>query len=132
LLPDVTGVGSGRFHRAQRQCELRSLASVDSFTDTTVTGGTHDHDFIRGVNADGESSDSNAVHSIPGDPSPEMDVRDSNRSITDGDTRPGTTEGTDCGSQDVASGSVTRTFTIANAGTTEEPHAMDAAQALWR
>ena len=50
-------------------------------------------------------------------PAPEIDVRGNSASIADGDTTPSATDGTDFGSQNVASGSVTRTFTIANTGT---------------
>ena len=39
-----------------------------SFTDTTVTNGTSYHYFVRGVNAGGESSDSNEVHATPAAP----------------------------------------------------------------
>src|SRR4029078_11248879 len=48
---------------------------------------------------------------------PEMDLRGNNVSIVDGDTSPSATDNTDFGSQDAASGSGTRTFTIANSGT---------------
>ncbi|HTM54138.1 MAG TPA: PQQ-dependent sugar dehydrogenase [Pirellulales bacterium] len=88
-----------------------------SFTDTTVTNGTHYHYFVRGVNAGGESSDSNDIDADPNVPGPEIDVRGNNVSIVDGDTTPSVTDLTDFGSQNVASGSVTRTFTIANTGT---------------
>jgi hypothetical protein len=47
---------------------------------------------------------------------PEIDVAGNGVSIADGDTTPTTSDGTDFGSQDVASGSVTRTFTITNTG----------------
>ena len=39
-----------------------------SFTDTTVTNGTHYHYVVRGVNTGGESSDSNEVHATPNVP----------------------------------------------------------------
>lgn len=50
-------------------------------------------------------------------PAPEIDVRGNNTSIVDGDTMPSTADFTDFGSQNTASGTVTRTFTIANTGT---------------
>ena len=48
--------------------------------------------------------------------SPEIDVRGNSVSIVDGDMTPSTIDGTDFGSQDVTTGSLTRTFTIANTG----------------
>ena len=48
--------------------------------------------------------------------SPEIDVRGKGVSIADGDTTPSTTDDTNFGSQSVASGTVTRNFTIANTG----------------
>ncbi len=48
---------------------------------------------------------------------PEIDVRGNSVSIVDGDTTPSTTDHTSFGSQNIASGTVTRTFTIANTGT---------------
>ena len=47
---------------------------------------------------------------------PEIDLRFNGISIADGDMTPSTTDGTIFGSQNVASGSVTRTFTIVNTG----------------
>ena len=48
---------------------------------------------------------------------PEIDVRGNGTSIADGDTTPSTSDHTDFGSVDTSSGTVTRTFTIANTGT---------------
>ena len=47
---------------------------------------------------------------------PEIDVLGNSTSIADGDTTPSATDDTDFGSVNVASGTVTRTFTIANTG----------------
>ena len=47
---------------------------------------------------------------------PEIDLRFNGISIADGDMTPSTADGTIFGSQNVASGSVTRTFTIVNTG----------------
>ena len=47
---------------------------------------------------------------------PEMDVQGNGQSIVDGDATPSTSDHTDFGSVSVASGSVTRTFTIKNTG----------------
>jgi hypothetical protein len=46
----------------------------------------------------------------------EIDVRGNGVSISDGDTSPSAADGSDFGNQGVASGSVTRTFTISNSG----------------
>ena len=48
---------------------------------------------------------------------PEIDVRGGGTSIPDGDTSPEINDGTDFGSTPVASGTLTRTFTIKNQGT---------------
>jgi len=50
-------------------------------------------------------------------PGPEINVTGNGVTITDGDTTPSTSDHTDFGSVDVASGTVTRTFTIQNTGT---------------
>ncbi|MGK7902872.1 MAG: choice-of-anchor D domain-containing protein [Hormoscilla sp.] len=47
---------------------------------------------------------------------PEIDVQGNSLSITDGDTTPATADHTDFGSQDIASGTVSHTFTIENTG----------------
>src|SRR5262249_44717030 len=47
---------------------------------------------------------------------PEIDVLGNNVSIADGDTTPSTADFTDFGSQNAASGSITRTFNVANTG----------------
>ena len=47
---------------------------------------------------------------------PEMDVQGKGNSIADGDTTPSTTDDTDFGSTDVATGTVDHTFTIRNTG----------------
>ena len=48
---------------------------------------------------------------------PEIEVRGNNMAIFDGDTTPSASDHTNFGSVDVTSGSVTRTFTVRNAGT---------------
>ncbi len=48
---------------------------------------------------------------------PEVNVQGNSTSITDGDASPGTTDHTDFGSQSVCSGTITRTFTVQNTGT---------------
>src|SRR5262249_33445135 len=50
-------------------------------------------------------------------PGPEINVTGNGVSIADGDTTPSTSDGTDFGSADVVSGTVTRTFTVQNTGT---------------
>jgi uncharacterized delta-60 repeat protein/CSLREA domain-containing protein len=50
--------------------------------------------------------------------SPEMNVKGNSSSIADGDTSPSATDHTDFGSADISSGTVERTFTIENTGTT--------------
>ena len=52
-----------------------------------------------------------------GTPVPEIDVRGNNVSIAGGETTPTASAGTDFGKAEVAGGSVTRTFTVANLGT---------------
>jgi hypothetical protein len=47
---------------------------------------------------------------------PEMDVQGKAVSITDGDSAPSTSDGTDFGSTDIATGTVDHTFTIRNTG----------------
>src|SRR5439155_8444101 len=47
---------------------------------------------------------------------PEIDVRGNSISITDGDTTPAATDGTDFGAADPVGGTVDHTFTIANTG----------------
>ncbi len=48
---------------------------------------------------------------------PEINLQGNSTTIADGDTIPTTTDHTDFGNQDVASGTVSRTFTIQNTGT---------------
>jgi hypothetical protein len=52
------------------------------------------------------------INVIPG-----INLQGNGLNISDGDTTPSTTDGTDFGSLDVTSGTVTRTFTIQNTGT---------------
>lgn len=52
-------------------------------------------------------------------PAPEIEVLGSGTSIWSGDTTPDTSDSTDFGDADVATGSVTHTFTIQNTGTAE-------------
>ena len=53
----------------------------------------------------------------PPTPVPEIDVTGAGLSITDGDTTPSATDGTDFGSALVTGGTVVKTYTIKNAGT---------------
>jgi PKD repeat protein len=52
-----------------------------------------------------------------GTATPEMDVQGKGVSITDGDNSPSTSDDTDFGSTDIATGTVDHTFTIRNTGT---------------
>ncbi|MBU1099587.1 MAG: choice-of-anchor D domain-containing protein [Bacteroidetes bacterium] len=71
---------------------------------------------LRAVNNAGESGYSSYKSVTTAAPMPEMDITGNSTSIADGDSSPSSGDDTNFGSADVASGSVVKTFTIANSG----------------
>jgi hypothetical protein len=121
---NITGAslsGSGDFTVTSQPAS--SLAPDDGTTFTVKfdpgTAGTH----TATVNIANNSSENPYDFAVRGTgittsvPAPEIDVRGNGISIPDGDTTPETADGTDMGSVEVGSGSVTKMFTVHNTGT---------------
>ena len=113
--------GSGDFTVTSQPASF--LAPDDGTTFTVKfdpgTAGTH----TATVNIANNSSENPYDFAVRGTgttivvPMPEIDVRGNGISIPDGDTTPETADGTDMGSAEVGSGSITTTFYVHNTGT---------------
>jgi hypothetical protein len=105
------------FNAAQSQLAISESTGDAEQVTVAVTAGQKYYFRVYGYSGAVSPSYSMTVD-VPNAPAPapEIDVRGNSVSIADGDASPSTTDGTNFGSQSVPSGSVSRTFTIANTG----------------
>ena len=112
--PGVGGGGGGGGHVRIVNHPTGSGSTVNSGT-TNVSGGVGGADSDQGISGSTGVSLFAADSNVPIGGS-EIDLTGNSVSIADGDVSPSTTDDTDFGKTDLASGTITKTFTINNYG----------------